>query len=315
MKKYFFRARHLFCALLMCLPLTTAFSKEKAASVSELSEQCEKRLKILLTNDDGIFAPGMTLLVSNLLKADFADLYIVAPKTEQSAKSMAMTFHEPVILQPYDYPLPVAGAWSVSGTPVDCVRIALAYLFKDELPDLVLSGINRGSNAGRHVFYSGTLGAAIESTLCGVPAVALSQEGNFSFFQEKNFDIPEMLKSLSLYALSLPFAPHPVALNVNFPASNERWKGMRFVTTGPEYSCGVPHFLFCDGDSKIFKLSGGPKIVEEIPSEEWQTLRASYIAVSPVMATTSPLATFSLEEFEHLQVGFYDFANSLGMEN
>ncbi|MEF9497126.1 5'/3'-nucleotidase SurE [Chlamydia sp. 04-14] len=299
--------------LLMCFPATTAFSKEKEVSVSEKSDQSKKRIKILLTNDDGISAKGMTLLVSNLLKADFADIYIVAPATEQSAKSMAFTCRESVVLQPYDYPQPVAGAWSVSGTPVDCVKIALSYLFKDALPDLVLSGINSGSNAGRHVFYSGTTGAAMEAILYGIPAIGLSQEKRICSFQENNPNVPEILKSLSLYALSRPFGSHPVVLNVNFPANSKPWKGMRFVSGGEEYSCGVPKLLLCNGDSKIFALTNCPVVIGEVPSEEYQAMLDNYISVAPLVVRSSPVATLSLKEFEQLQSGFHNFANTIAM--
>ena len=86
-----------------------------------------KRLKILLTNDDGIFARGMSLLVSSLIKANFADLYIVCPKEEQSGKSMSFSYTHPVCIEAYDYPQPVQEAWSASGSPVACVTRALGY--------------------------------------------------------------------------------------------------------------------------------------------------------------------------------------------
>ncbi|WP_375794004.1 5'/3'-nucleotidase SurE [Chlamydia sp. 12-01] len=255
----------------------------------------------------------MTLLVSNLLKADFADIYIVAPKVEQSGKSMAFTCRESVVLETYDYPQPVAGAWSVSGTPVDCVKIALSYLFKDALPDLVLSGINSGSNAGRHVFYSGTTGAAMEAILYGVPAIGLSQENRIYSFQEDNPEVPEILKSLSLYALSSPFGSHPVGFNVNFPASNESWKGMQLVSGGEEYSCGVPKLILCNEDSKVFILTNCPLVIGEVPSEERIAILDNYISVAPLAVRSSPIATLSLKEFQERQVEFQDFINTVAM--
>ncbi|AFS24334.1 5'/3'-nucleotidase SurE [Chlamydia psittaci] len=268
-----------------------------------------KRLKILLTNDDGISAKGMSLLVANLLKADFADLYIVAPTTEQSGKSMAFSYTQPVSIEKIDYSQPVAGAWAVSGSPVDCVKLALGDLFRNALPDLVLSGINHGSNAGRNIFYSGTAGAAMEAILSGVPSIAFSQEQHISFFQEEQ--APEILKKLSLYALSRPL-PILSGFNVNFPASerNEEWKGMRLVTTGKEYACGIPRLLVDDGKRKFFSLSDCQIVIDEDISDECRTLLENYISVVPLLVRNSPLALTSETEFQQLQEAFDNFMSS-----
>ncbi|WP_348664071.1 5'/3'-nucleotidase SurE [Chlamydia vaughanii] len=268
-----------------------------------------KRLKILLTNDDGIFAKGMGFLVSSLIKADFADLYIVAPKEEQSGKSMSFYYTHPVVLENYDYPLPVQGAWTVSGSPVDCVKLALGSLFRDSLPDLVLSGINHGSNAGRNIFYSGTAGAAMEAILSGIPSLALSQDQDISFFQE---DIaPEILKTLSLYALSSPFES-VVGFNVNFPVSehNESWKGMRLVVTGKEFACGAPRLLSNVGKRKYFSLHDCQVVTDDDLSMEYCTLMENYISVAPLLVRNSPLPLTTEEEFQKLQDSFDNFVGS-----
>ncbi|EPJ18965.1 5'/3'-nucleotidase SurE [Chlamydia psittaci C1/97] len=263
----------------------------------------------MLTNDDGISAKGMSLLVANLLKADFADLYIVAPTTEQSGKSMSFSYTQPVSIEKVDYPQPVAGAWAVSGSPVDCVKLALGDLFRNDLPDLVLSGINHGSNAGRNIFYSGTAGAAMEAILSGVPSIAFSQEQHISFFQEEH--APEILKRLSLYALSNPL-PILSGFNVNFPASehNEEWKGMRLVTTGKEYACGIPRLLVDDGKRKFFSLSDCQIVIDEDISDECRTLLENYISVVPLLVRNSPLALTSEAEFQQLQEDFDNFMSS-----
>lgn len=266
-----------------------------------------KRLKILLTNDDGIFAKGMSLLASSLIKANFADLYIVCPKEEQSGKSMSFSYTHPVCIESYDYPQPVQGAWSVSGSPVDCVKLALGDLFRDSLPDLVLSGINHGSNSGRNIFYSGTVGAVTEAVLSGIPAIAFSQDQHISFFQEEH--APEILKALACYALSLPFS-HVIGLNVNFPVSkhNESWKGLRLVITGKEFAIGKPSLLSDTGKRRYFSLHDCQTIVdEEDLSEEYRTLMNNHIAVAPLLVRNSPLSLMSLEEFQELQNRFDAF--------
>jgi 5'-nucleotidase len=123
-------------------------------------------MRLLLCNDDGISARGIATLRDAL--RDNYDVTVVAPATEQSAKSHALTMHEPLRareVRPKE--------WSVTGTPADCVYLALHELL-DEPPDLVLSGINRGSNLGTDVFYSGTVAAAMEACLQGFPSVAFS---------------------------------------------------------------------------------------------------------------------------------------------
>ncbi|EPP37704.1 5'/3'-nucleotidase SurE [Chlamydia avium] len=269
-----------------------------------------KRLKILLTNDDGIFSKGMSLLVSSLIKLDFADLYIVSPKEEQSGKSMSFSYTYPVCIEQYDYPQPVQGAWSVSGSPVDCVKLALGDLFRDSLPDLVLSGINHGSNSGRNIFYSGTTGAAMEAILSGIPAIAFSQDQHISFFQEENAQ--EIFKALALYALSLPFS-HVIGFNVNFPVSkhNESWKGLRLVITGQEFASGKPRLLSDTGKRRYFSLHDCQTIVdEENLSEEYRTLMNNYIAVTPLLVRNTPLALMNPIEFQQLQEHFATFINA-----
>lgn len=123
-------------------------------------------MKILITNDDGIYAPGITALAESL--AGVADIAVVAPDRERSAVSHALTLHHPLRA------VQVApGRFAVDGTPTDCVNLAIHSLL-DFRPDLVVSGINRGANLGDDVTYSGTVAAALEATLMGIPAFAVS---------------------------------------------------------------------------------------------------------------------------------------------
>lgn len=127
---------------------------------------------ILLTNDDGFMAEGIKQLF-NVFK-DMADVSIVAPERERSATGHGITFHKPLRANPI-----IRGeinyGWSVSGTPADCVKLALEMLLPRQ-PDLVISGINNGYNLGAEVLYSGTVSAAIEAAIADVPAIAVSTE-------------------------------------------------------------------------------------------------------------------------------------------
>jgi 5'-nucleotidase len=129
-------------------------------------------LRVLLTNDDGIFAEGLRALAGCFHTV--AETYIVAPDHEQSATGHAITMHRPLRAEQVKMPLtPDVPAWYVNGTPADCVKLAVEKLMPDK-PDLVVSGVNRGANLGTDVLYSGTVSAAIEAVILGIPAIAVS---------------------------------------------------------------------------------------------------------------------------------------------
>ena len=126
-------------------------------------------MRILLTNDDGIHAPGLEVLEA--IAAPFAsELWVVAPAEEQSGAGHSLTLHSPLRIRKHG-----ERRYAVTGTPTDAVMLALGQLMKEARPDLILSGVNRGANLGEDVTYSGTVSAAMEGTLAGIPAIALSQ--------------------------------------------------------------------------------------------------------------------------------------------
>ncbi len=131
-------------------------------------------MRILLTNDDGIRAPGL-LALYRAIKPLASDILIVAPLTVQSATSHGVTFHQPLMTEPVDVDGTIGIA--VDGRPADCVKLALANLWPQRMggqPDLVVSGMNAGANVGINVIYSGTVAAAIEAAFLGVPSIAVS---------------------------------------------------------------------------------------------------------------------------------------------
>ncbi|KHT38522.1 5'/3'-nucleotidase SurE [Vibrio sinaloensis] len=134
----------------------------------------EKKLKVLLSNDDGVHAQGIHALAESL--NDIADVTIVAPDRNRSGASNSLTLEQPLRVNEI-----ADGVFSVQGTPTDCVHFALNELMKDDLPDLVLSGINHGANLGDDVLYSGTVAAAMEGHFLGVQAVAFSLVGKQNF--------------------------------------------------------------------------------------------------------------------------------------
>ncbi len=133
------------------------------------------RLKVLISNDDGLFSEGLTEL-ANIL-APWCDVTVVVPAGPQSAASHAITLHRPLRLYKVDEIAPDVTTYVVTGSPTDSVVLALDFVMKSDPPDLVLSGINKGGNTAEDVSYSGTVAAAMEGALCRIPSIAISLEG------------------------------------------------------------------------------------------------------------------------------------------
>ncbi|UWR23720.1 5'/3'-nucleotidase SurE [Sulfitobacter sp. S190] len=129
-------------------------------------------MRILITNDDGINAPGLKVLeaIAHELAGPGGDVWTVAPAFEQSGVAHCINYTKPTLISEFG-----PRRFAIDGSPADCVLCALYDPMKDALPDLVLSGVNRGNNAAENTLYSGTIGAAIEAALQGYPAIALSQ--------------------------------------------------------------------------------------------------------------------------------------------
>jgi 5'-nucleotidase len=187
-----------------------------------------RRPTVLLTNDDGIHAPGLKH-VWNALK-DHCDLFILAPAFEQSGVGACVSLRKPLQISPVHWEEKTP-AWSVSGTPVDCVRMAINVVL-ERAPDLVVSGINKGSNSGRNIFFSGTVGGVIEAAIRNLPGIALSCE-NFESPAYAHFE-PHIFPLVE-YLLENPL-PKGSFLNVTFPCSfKESHKGLCFAKQGLGY--------------------------------------------------------------------------------
>jgi 5'-nucleotidase len=182
-------------------------------------------MRILLTNDDGIHAPGLTVLEA--IAGELSDdVWVCAPAEEQSGAGHSLTLHMPVRLVEHG-----ERRFAVTGTPTDAVNLALKKLFPDGRgPDLVISGVNGGENLGDDVTYSGTISAAVEAALAGIPAVAMSQAMRDAGhgFAAAQFWAGNVLAPL----LDLQMAKRTV-INVNFPAlPADEVKGIRVVRQG-----------------------------------------------------------------------------------
>lgn len=170
-----------------------------------------KQPRILLSNDDGINAPGLKCL-ERIARQLSDDIWIVAPETEQSGASHSLTLHHPLRLRQIS-----KRKFAVAGTPTDCVVLAIAELMKDALPDLLLSGVNRGANIADDVTYSGTIAAAMEGTVLGIPSIALSQTWGFSDSKVVKWATAEYHAPPIIRKLLKTGWPDDVLININFP--------------------------------------------------------------------------------------------------
>lgn len=181
-------------------------------------------MRILLTNDDGINAPGLKVL-ETIARAMSDDVWVCAPAEEQSGAGHSLTLHHPVRLREHG-----ERRFSVTGTPTDSVNLALRKLFEDRMPDLVLSGVNAGQNLGDDITYSGTISAAMEAALAGIPAIGLSQAYSKTV---KTFEAAEHWGARVLAPLIDVQMAKRTLVNVNFPARPAAdVKGIRVVRQG-----------------------------------------------------------------------------------
>src|SRR5512145_3294363 len=179
-------------------------------------------MNILVTNDDGILAPGLALLAD--VCREVGNVTVVAPDREQSGTSHSLTLHRP--LRPTRRP---DGGWQIDGTPTDCVMLAIQALMP-ERPDFVFSGVNHGPNMGEDVLYSGTVAAAMEAVSLGIPAIALSFAGHdFDLVETWQEPLARLVRSVFEHR---PF-PQDTLLNINLPpVAGADARGVRITTLG-----------------------------------------------------------------------------------
>jgi 5'-nucleotidase len=185
-------------------------------------------MRILVTNDDGIHAPGLAA-AERIARALTDDVWIVAPETEQSGASHSLTLTMPLRLREIE-----TRRFAVTGTPTDCVMMAVAHLMPDARPTLVISGVNRGSNIADDVTYSGTIAGAMEGCALGIPSVALSQAYGFGEdWKTVRWDCGETHGPRVIEKLIGIGWPSDVLLNINFPdCAPEDVKGVEVTEQG-----------------------------------------------------------------------------------
>jgi len=181
-------------------------------------------MRILLSNDDGYFAPGLAALARAL--APLADITVVAPERDRSGASNSLTLDRPLMLRQAP-----SGFYYVNGTPTDCVHLAVTGML-DHMPDMVISGINHGANMGDDTIYSGTVAAATEGYLLGIPSIAVSLANHNAL----NFDTAARVVLELAQRIQAQPPTEPMLLNVNVPdCSWEDLKGQRVTRLGKRH--------------------------------------------------------------------------------
>jgi 5'-nucleotidase len=184
-------------------------------------------MRILLTNDDGIHAPGLAVL-EEIARALADDVWVVAPETDQSGVSHSLSLNDPLRLREID-----ARRFAIKGTPTDCVIMGVRHLMYDAPPDLVLTGVNRGQNAAEDVTYSGTIAGAMEGTILGIPSVALSQAYSAATRQQPHWDTAVKFGPDLIRRVLAEGVPRDVLVNVNFPdCPPDEVRGIAVTTQG-----------------------------------------------------------------------------------
>lgn len=228
-------------------------------------------MKILVTNDDGIASPGLHALASALRA--LGEVYIVAPDRERTAVSHALTLHKPLRITRLE-----PRVFAINGTPTDCVNLAIKKVLRSR-PALLVSGINKGVNLGDDVTYSGTVAAALEGAIMGVPSVAVSLEGQDKF----RFEVAASY-ALRIARMVLERGlPDETLLNVNVPnRPRAAIKGVRITTLGrrrfdnPIVEKVDPH------GRKYYWIAGTRVAWGTRPSSDHVALRRGLVSITPV---------------------------------
>ena len=227
--------------------------------------------KVLITNDDGYNSTGIKLL-SKILKKFANEIYVVAPKNNMSGSSRALSLKEEIKFNKKSNK-----SWIIEGTPTDCVIFALNYIFKKDKPDYIFSGINLGTNIGDEISYSGTIGAAFEGALRGIPSLAISQKitnTNNNFIISK-INLPNILPQVLKY-----FSNENLLLNLNFPnCKKENLRGLKIVNCSNQKQSDE---IIIDKKQSTFKI-GKMNISNNQNRDDLNALKNGYITLSSIL--------------------------------
>jgi 5'-nucleotidase len=230
-------------------------------------------MRILCTNDDGIHAPGLKI-VEEIARALSDDVWVVAPELDQSGVSHSLSLNDPLRLREVG-----PRHFAVRGTPTDCVIMGARHILGETMPDLVLSGVNKGRNVAEDVVYSGTIAGALEGTILGIPSFALSQEFSIETRNAPLWETALKFGPAILRKVIDAGVPKNTVINVNFPAC------------APDDVAGVRNLGFLkvdqrrDGRGNPYFWIGFERLAQtDVPGEgtDLAALAARYVSVTPL---------------------------------
>lgn len=250
-------------------------------------------MRILVTNDDGINAPGLKVLeaIAAEIAGPNGEVWVVAPAFEQSGVGHCISYTRPMMIAEL-----APRRYAAEGSPADCVLAGLYDVMKDARPDLVLSGVNRGNNAAENVLYSGTIGGAMEAALQGLPAIALSQ-----YLGPKTADLSDMFDAARVHGVDVvrrllqngiwDSDDYRMFYNVNFPpVAGADVKGLRVAAQGyrkDTFFAVEPHLS--PSGRKFLWIKGGAQHVPTEPGTDAAVNLDGYISVTPMRADLTAL--------------------------
>lgn len=231
--------------------------------------------KILVTNDDGVYAPGIFALWEAMCA--LGEVSVVAPESEKSAVGHAITISDPIRIETVSKRNGLSG-YAVKGTPSDCVKVAVNGLLKTR-PDIVVSGINAGANVGNNIIYSGTVSAATEGTMLGIPSVAFSLDA----LRGGDFTSTESIVQRIIRAVLKNGLPPGVLLNVNIPDKPiNQQKGIKVTRQGSLYIRDTLDGREDPRGRQYFWMTGEKVDEDQNPEFDGVALEEGYVSVTPI---------------------------------
>jgi 5'-nucleotidase len=244
-------------------------------------------VRILVSNDDGIHAPGLEAL-TDIARALSDDVWVVAPETEQSGASHSLTLNNLLRIRQLE-----ERKFAVQGTPSDCVILGVKHVLGGEMPDLVLSGVNRGQNMAEDVTYSGTIAAAMEGTLLGIPSIAMSQVYDYEGDGPIRWDVSRRFAPDIIRRLVARGWPADVLININFPPLPvASVKGARVVVQGRRHMGALKVETRQDPRGNDYFWIGFRRMVREREGDtDLKAVRDGYIAITPLHLDLTHVST------------------------
>jgi len=232
-------------------------------------------MNVLISNDDGIAAPGIHALVKEIRK--IGDVTVVAPDKQQSAAGHSITMNYPLRMVPFQRDGELFG-YAVDGTPADAVKLGVRFLLKKR-PDLVISGINHGSNTAVNILYSGTVSAATEGTVLGIPSFAVS----LTTYDEPDFSYAARFAARLAAIVAKRGLPAGTLLNVNVPAVPEQEiAGVRITRQGESSWEDTFDVRRDPANREYFWLTGKMRITDVDPTTDQVAVRDKFVSITPI---------------------------------